>query len=122
MDTLPPPFAGDINILGAQIANLQTNIANLQILINSKQARVLGVCSSGYSIRIIHANGTVTCEFDSTSAGVGVLAATVRSATINIPAAVLFRELGTRTATCPSTHEYPGEVIILKMVPWGLAI
>ena len=100
--------AGDINILGAQIANLQTNIANLQIQINSKQARVLGVCPSGYPIRIIHASGNVTCEFDNISSGVGILVATVRSATATIPASVLFRESATRTATCPSTHKVSG--------------
>lgn len=99
---------GDINTLVTQVANLQASITNLQIQINNKQARVLGVCPSGYSIRIIHANGNVTCELDNVSAGVGVLAATVRSATVGISASVLLRTSGTKTATCPSTHKVSG--------------
>jgi len=99
---------GDINTLQTQVTNLQVDITNIQADLSNKQNRVLGVCSAGYSIRIIHADGTVTCEFDSVSAGVGVLVATVRSATVDISASVLLRTSGTRTATCPSTHKVSG--------------
>jgi len=99
---------GDINTLQTQVTNLQNSISNLQVQINNKQARVLGTCPSGYSIRIIHANGAVTCEFDNVSAGVGVLVATVISGHANLPASIISRHSATVTVTCPSTHKVSG--------------
>jgi hypothetical protein len=100
--------AGDIDALELRAANLETDVANLQNDLNSKQDRVLGVCSAGSSIRQIFANGSVTCEFDNTSAGVGVLVATVRSSTISIPSSIVFVQSRSRTVTCPSTHKVSG--------------
>jgi prefoldin subunit 5 len=76
--------AGDIDALELRAADLETDITNLQNDLNNKQDRVLGVCPSGSSIREIFADGSVNCQ-DNAGAGVGVLVATVRSATIRYP-------------------------------------
>lgn len=99
---------GDINTLQTQVTNLQVDITNIQADLSNKQNRVLGVCSAGYSIRIIHANGGVTCEYDNEGAGVGVLVATAKSDTVGLPASIISTHFRTRTVTCPSTHKVSG--------------
>jgi uncharacterized small protein (DUF1192 family) len=100
--------AGDIDALELRAANLETDVANLQSDLNSKQDRVLGVCSAGSSIRQIFANGSVSCELDNVSAGVGVLVATVRSSSINIPSSIILRQSRARSVNCPSSHRVSG--------------
>jgi uncharacterized coiled-coil protein SlyX len=100
--------AGDINTLNLQVSNLQIDLTNLQNELNNKQNRVLGVCPSGSSIREIFSDGTVSCEVDSISGGVGVLAATVSSGTVNIPSSLIVKRTIARTATCPSTYKVSG--------------
>lgn len=59
----------DIDTLQAQVAALQSQMAGAQAAIASKQNLIWDYCGSGYSIRRIYSNGSVSCEYDSTSTG-----------------------------------------------------
>ena len=99
---------GDIAALQADIATLNSMLSLLQSQLAQKQDRVNGVCAAGSSIRVINPDGTVVCEFDNVSAGVGTLQGTTATAVQEIPGAFLTAGVLTLAATCPSTYVVTG--------------
>lgn len=99
---------GDITALQNQVASLNATVGSLQIQLAQKQDRVNGVCSPGSSIRVINANGSVVCEVDSTSAGVGTFQTTRVTNSQRIPGAAFVAGQLSLSATCPSTHRIVG--------------
>lgn len=99
---------GDIAALQAQLATLNTSLVSVQSQLAQKQNRVNGVCNPGYSIRIINSNGTVVCEQDNVSAGVGTLTQGAASNSGEIPGAGLTVGSLSLTATCPSNYTVTG--------------
>lgn len=76
----------DIVNLQAQVNTLQLELNALQVELATKQDRITGYCGVGSSIRVINANGTVSCELDTVSAGVGSLSSYISSGQRTIPA------------------------------------
>jgi len=99
---------GDIVTLQSQVSSLQVQLNNLQTQLAAKQDRVNGVCPVGSSIRVINANGTVVCETDDVSAGVGTLAVLTVDANQTVPGAGILAGTLSLSATCPSTHRITG--------------
>lgn len=99
---------GDIAALQSQVATLNTMLSSVQAQLSQKQNRVNGVCSAGSSIRIIYSNGSVVCEPDTVSAGVGTFQQLTVSKVQEIPGALLLAGTLSLTATCPSTYRVTG--------------
>jgi uncharacterized coiled-coil protein SlyX len=99
---------GDIAALQADVAALNSALSLLQSQLVLKQNRVNGICAPGSSIRVINPNGSVVCEFDNVSAGVGTLQGTTVTATQEIPGAGLTAGVLLLPAVCPSTHVVTG--------------
>ncbi|MBT5665266.1 MAG: hypothetical protein HOJ06_08010 [Rhodospirillaceae bacterium] len=99
---------GDISTLQSLVGSLLTQLNSLQTQLAAKQNRVLGVCGPGSSIRQINSNGSVICEPDSVSAGVGSLSTLRVTETQEIPSAGLTAGSLSLSATCPSTHRVTG--------------
>lgn len=99
---------GDIAALQADVAALNSTLSFLQSQLAQKQDRVAGICAAGSSIRVINADGTVVCELDNVSAGVGTLLGTTVTATQEIPGAGLTAGVLLLPATCPSTQVVTG--------------
>lgn len=99
---------GDISILQSQVQSLNTSLVNLQTQLAQKQDRVDGVCPANYSIRVINADGSVICEYDSVSSGVGTFQRLTVNAEGEIPPAGLVVGYLSQSATCPSTYSVTG--------------
>lgn len=99
---------GDIALLQDQVASLEGELASLQAQLALTQRRVSGVCLPGSSIRVINANGTVTCEFDSIGTAVGTFQSIRVEETAEIPSAGLTVGVLNLSATCPSTYDVTG--------------
>lgn len=56
---------------GGDIISAEQMNQNFAVLNNSKQELITGTCATGSSIRIISADGTVTCEVDDIGSGSG---------------------------------------------------
>lgn len=78
----------DIVNLQTQVNTLQIELSALQLALTTKQDRVIGYCGLGSSIRVINANGTVECEVDNVSAGVGQLSSYISRGTVRIPSSI----------------------------------
>lgn len=91
---------GDISILQFQVSSLQTQVNNLTADLATKQNRVNSYCAAGSSIRVIHANGTVTCEVDNISAGVGSIETYTSSDTVTIPNSLIFVQYTSNSRYC----------------------
>ena len=63
----------DISSLRAELQGVESRMSDLRQQLSTKQNLVQGACSTGSSIRQIYADGTVACEQDDVSAGVGWL-------------------------------------------------
>jgi competence protein ComGC len=55
--------------MNQNFSSLKAGIDAVEIAANSKQSRVSGVCAAGSSIRVVNADGTVTCQLDNGGAG-----------------------------------------------------
>lgn len=99
---------GDIGVLQGQVTTLNNQLLSVQNQLALKQNRVSGVCASGSSIRIIYANGSVACEFDNVSAGVGNLVRTVTVESVSMPQSIITVTQRSVTATCPSGYTLSG--------------
>ncbi len=55
--------------MNQNFSSLKAGIDALEVAANSKQNRVTGVCAVGSSIRVVNADGTVTCQLDNGGAG-----------------------------------------------------
>lgn len=95
---------GDIAALQTEIATLNGQLNDLRLLLAEKQDRIIGICGTGSSIRVINADGSVECQIDNVSAGVGTLQRKFAFAAGRIPRGGSL-EL---TAMCLSTHVVTG--------------
>lgn len=95
---------GDIAILQGQVSQLQLNLTNVQLQLATKQDRVNGICAAGSSIRQIYSNGSVVCEIDSVSSGVGTLD-TFRSVdTVDVPNSLILVRVITNYRYCTGSN------------------
>jgi peptidoglycan hydrolase CwlO-like protein len=92
--------SGDITALQFQITSINNQISSLQTELASKQNRITGYCGSGYSIRQIYDNGSVSCEYDN----VGSMSYSIRSDSTTVPAG----DYGSVFASCPSGYTVSG--------------
>jgi hypothetical protein len=100
--------AGDIGSLQSQVGTLIGQVSFLQTQLAMKQMRVTGVCGPGSSIRVINANGSVVCEVDNVSAGVGTLDTLTVNSAQEIPSAGIFVGSLNRNTFCPSGYSNTG--------------
>jgi len=87
----------DVDANADAIAALETELANKQSLIN-------GTCPPGSSIRVVNPNGSVVCEFDNVSAGVGSL----QSVTVVGPTLFLGAGTASQNVQCPASYTVTG--------------
>ncbi|MEH6464125.1 MAG: hypothetical protein V7771_09420 [Shewanella psychromarinicola] len=99
---------GDISNLQVLISQQNTQISNLYSQLSTKQNRINGICAAGSSIRIIYANGNVSCELDNVSAGVGTIVNTLRVSSVSMPQSIFTVTQRSTTATCPSNYQLSG--------------
>lgn len=111
---------GDIAALQTDVAVLESALAGLQAQLALTQLRVDGVCPAGSSIRVINADGTVVCEFDTVGTTVGTFQSMRVEATQEIPSAGILVGVRDIFVTCPSTYDVTGGGY--QIVPRDLAI
>lgn len=96
---------GDIASLESEVTTIKSQITSLQGALASKQDRITGYCPTGYSIRVIYSNGTVSCEYDNVSTGVGTLYSISRfSSSVTVPT----RSYRSAIVSCPSGYRITG--------------
>lgn len=110
---------GDIATLQSQILILQNSLNSMQSQLAQKQNRVTGICAAGSSIRVINSNGTVVCEPDTVSAGVGSLQQMTVNSSLEIPGAGILVGTQSVTATCLSTYVVTGGGYALEAISSG---
>ncbi len=55
--------------MNQNFSSLKAGIDAVEASVNSKQSRVSGTCAAGSSIRVVNADGTVTCQLDNGGSG-----------------------------------------------------
>lgn len=100
---------GDISALQTTVDSLQVQLNTLNGQLALKQSRVNGYCPAGNSIRQINGDGTVICELDNVSAGVGTLTS-YRSYTgsINIAQSWITKTTRSTSRSCASGYRATG--------------
>ncbi len=92
----------DISTLQARASYLQRQISGLRAQLQTKQNRLREACPVGSSIRVIYGDGSVDCEVDDVSAGVGTLKTFTSRVNREISANIFVATRVTVTAYCPS--------------------
>lgn len=95
---------GDIAVLQGQVIQLQSDLDDVQDDLAEKQNRVNGICSAGSSIRQINSNGTVVCEPDTVSAGVGTLTTYRSLDSVTVPSSIWTVKYVTNNRYCTGTN------------------
>lgn len=95
---------GDISALQNQVLQLQLDLGTVQASLAAKQDRVNGICPVGSAIRQISSNGSVTCEVDSVSAGVGTLQTFRSSDSVSIPSSIFVVRTVTNNRACTGSN------------------
>jgi len=99
---------GDINALQLLSTSLQTQLINVQFQLAAKQDRVFGICPVGSSIRVINSNGSVVCEPDTVSSGVGTLDTFRSFDTVSIDSSIIFTRVVSNSRSCTGAYRAVG--------------
>lgn len=95
---------GDIAVLQGQVGQLQLDLNSVQSQLAGKQNRVNGICAPGSSIRQINSNGTVVCEVDSVSAGVGTLNTYYSADSVTVPSSIWSVQYVSNNRSCTGSN------------------
>lgn len=112
--TIQHVFQADTPALASEV---NTNFSDTETAVNSKQDRVTGTCPAGQSIRVINADGTVTCEVDDTATvDFGSILSLVTVSSPTTPAS----QISTATANCPTgSFATGGSCAIISLVDFN---
>ncbi|MCL1142133.1 hypothetical protein [Shewanella gaetbuli] len=98
----------DIASLQSRVSYLNSQISRLYVQLRAKQNRISSYCGVGSSIRVIYPNGSVLCEVDTVSAGVGRLSPRLEVRSVSMPSSIFTVTNRSVTATCPSGYQLSG--------------
>jgi peptidoglycan hydrolase CwlO-like protein len=98
----------ELDYLQSRVVQLNAQITNLYAQLSTKQNRISSACAAGSSIRVIYANGSVSCEIDNVSAGVGRLIRNLQVRSVSMPQSIVTVTRRSVTSTCPSGYQVSG--------------